>query len=78
MARSTKDRLDHLEESFERVEHVIGHVDDLLSSISQRLEDLAGCFKESQLMIDTLSAKVQSMALKITRLQEAGVVLVVA
>lgn len=29
-------------------------------------------------MIDTLSAKVQSMALKITRLQEAGVVLVVA
>lgn len=60
----------------EQLEQVNKRVDDLLGSISQRVEDLVGIWKESQAKIDAFSKKVKSMHLEITQLQESGVALV--
>lgn len=40
MVRATKDWIDRFEERMESVEHVVGHISDILNPYSRRLHDI--------------------------------------
>ena len=53
------------------VDHVVGHIDDLLGPYSQRLEDLSDGLWECRHLIKTMTSKVQAVTLEVFLLKEA-------